>query len=151
MSWGHITDVFNWLMNGGITALVVLFLRYHRQIFDLIDTVVNHTATKTDNEIASKLKSTAATLVAVFESQPIPGTEKKQEASTRLMELADQFGKPLSQDEANDLIEEAFQTNIKPIQPTEIRVGQTIKLDGQTFKLGKKADGGYTLTAEKGD
>lgn len=150
MSWSHITDVFNWLMNGGITALAVLFLKYHKQIFGLIDTVVDHTATKADNEIASKLKSTAATLVAVFESEAIPGADKKQQAVTRLIELSQSMGKPLSEVAASDLIEEAFQTKIKPIKPTEIKVGQSIRLDGQTFKLGKKADGSYMLTV-KGD
>lgn len=148
MSWGHVTDVFNWLVNGGTTALVVLFLRYYKQIFGLLDTLTNHTSTKADNELVTRLKSAAATFVAVYESQPMPGANKKQKASDRLFELSRMLGSTMTKVQSDDLIEEAYQMTIKPLQPTEIKVGQSIKLDGVTYTLAK-GDAGYTLKEEK--
>lgn len=148
MTWGHVTDVFNWLVNGGITALTVLFLRYHRQIFDLLDEITSHTATSKDNAVVARIKAKADTLVADVEAQPVPGADKKEQASQRLVEAANLFGVDLTQEQAESYIEEAYQTKIKPIKPTVLVVGQSIKLDGQTYKIGRKDDGNYTFTKE---
>lgn len=147
MSWGHVTDVFDWLFNGGITALVVLFLRYYKQIFGLLDTLTNHTSTKADNELVTRLKAAADTFVSVYEAQSLSGETKKQKASDRLFELSRTLGSTITKVQADDLIEEAYQMTIKPLQPTEIKVGQSIKLDGVIYTLAK-TDQGYSLKEE---
>lgn len=148
MTWGHVTDVFNWLVNGGITALTVLFLHYHKQFFDLLDELTSHTSTAKDNQLVTRIKAKADTLVADVEAQPIPSADKKAQASERLVEAAKLFGSELTEAQAEVYVEEAYQTKIKPIKPTNIYVGQSIKLDGQTYTLGRKDDGNYTFTKE---
>lgn len=106
-----INHVISWLVGGGSTLLFAWFIKNRRALFNILETFADHTKTKKDNELISRLKADAETLVTAIQPYDIPGTEQKSMAAQRLQTAAKRFGKDITPQQANDYIEEAYQKN----------------------------------------
>lgn len=115
INWTDIFDSINnvilWLLGGGAAALFAIFVKESSKIFSFLELLADHTETKKDNELVDQLKSWSQTFVKAVEPMTVPGNEQKDKAVSDLIEMAKKLGKDLSKEEAENLIEEAYQDN----------------------------------------
>lgn len=114
MTWtNYVNDVVTWLAGGGATAVAAVVVTKSKTIFKLLDVIVEHTETKKDNEVLSAIKGKAITYASAVEPLLMPGNDQKKVAVSNLVEWGKTINQDLSTEQANNYIEEAYQTVIK--------------------------------------
>ncbi len=114
MTWtNYVNDAITWLAGGGVTAAAAVLVTKSKTLFKLIDLIADHTETKKDNEILAAVKSKAVTYASAVEPLLMPGNDQKKVAVANLIEWGKTINQDLSTEQANNYIEEAYQTVIK--------------------------------------
>lgn len=143
MTWTkYVTDVITWLTGGGFTLLVAVLINNRKSIFGLLENIADHTKTKGDNELLARIKAEAQTQVTAVQHSSYSGSEQKELAVKKLIELAKDFDVDLDSEKAKDYVEEAYQLNYGVNKP----VDKSAKANEQAQLIKQ-----ITSTAEKMD
>ncbi|MCH5463186.1 hypothetical protein HC026_11180 [Lactobacillus sp. LC28-10] len=172
----YITDVVTWLTGGGFTLLVALLVNNRKSIFSLLENIADHTKTKADNDLLTRIKAEAQTQVTAVQHSSYSGSEQKELAVKKLIELAKDFDVDLDSDKAKDYVEEAYQLNygtkkpaidktstdqtkliqditstaqkIEAVNPPAVQLdnGDLIELNNQQYTINSNETGEITLT-----
>ncbi|GAX07047.1 hypothetical protein IWT25_02395 [Secundilactobacillus pentosiphilus] len=174
MAWTkYVTDVITWLTGGGFTLLVAVLINNRKSIFGLLENIADHTKTKADNDLLERIKAEAQTQVTAVQHSSYSGSEQKELAVKKLIELAKDFDVDLDSNKAKDYVEEAYQLNygvnksvkaneqaqlVKQITSTAEKMdaenppavqlddGDLIELNGQQYTISTNDNGEITLT-----
>lgn len=106
MNLNSILDFFN---SGGFLAALFIFGYGLKKVIDVAQVIVDHTKTKTDNEMLDKLKAFAKTSVTFAQSLPVPGNEQMDASKKALIQWAKEANYDLSDSDAQKFAEEQYQ------------------------------------------
>jgi len=143
MTWTkYVTDVITWLTGGGFTLLVAVLINNRKSIFNVLEAVADHTKTKADNDMLERIKSEAQTQVTAVQHSSYSGSEQKELAVKKLVELAKNFDVDLDTDKAKDYVEEAYQLNygVNKSADKSVKANEQAQLVKQITSTAEKMD-----------